>query len=110
HRIPSPVYGGGQGGGLERLRWRRREERDRLLDFHASAFRASMFLLALCVTTHHFKDIAAFRAVELINRHGAHPPGTSHRSVAYKTTLFLSGGGPSIPLPLWGGPSIPLPL
>src|ERR1700730_6410684 len=30
-----------------------------------------MFLLPLGVTTHHFKDIAAFRALELINRHGA---------------------------------------
>jgi len=39
-----------------------------------------MFLLTLGVTAHHFKDIAAFRAFELINRHDAHPP-ESGRSV-----------------------------
>src|ERR1700730_944031 len=88
--------------------WRCGEERDRLLDLCAAALRAGMFLLTLCVAAHHFKDIAAFRALELINRHDAHPPGTSHRPVAYKTTLFPSparGGrvrvGAVIPLPLW---------
>src|SRR6202035_6176877 len=69
-----------------------------------------MFLLTLCVAAHHVEEIAAFRALELINRHGAHPPAASHRSVAYKTTLFPSparGGmvrvGPLFPFPSGGG-------
>src|SRR5437879_6215545 len=66
-----------------------------------------MFLLTLRVTAHHLEEIAAFRALELIDRHGADPPGTSHRVVAYKTTLFPSparGGGSG-----WGRNSPPTP-
>src|SRR3989442_4670350 len=103
---PLPRLRGRAGWGLVRLGRGRGEERDPLLDVRTAALWAGMLLLTLRVTAHHFEEIAALRALELINRHGADPPGTSHRSVAYKTTLFPSparGGGPG-----WG-PLFPSP-
>src|SRR5919201_261075 len=54
-----------------------REQRDRLLDIGALAFRAGMFLLALGIAPHHFEQLAAISALELIHGHGVRPPQTT---------------------------------
>src|SRR5437879_7245197 len=48
------------------------EERDRLLHLGASTLRTGMFFLTLRVAAHHLESFVALRAIELIDRHGAH--------------------------------------
>src|SRR6266550_8120688 len=64
---------GNQTGCLERLWRRRRKERDCLLYLRAPAFRTGVLFFTLRVVAHHLESVAALRAVELVDRHGAPP-------------------------------------
>src|SRR6202048_5451367 len=79
-------------GALVRTRWRRREERDRLLHLCTSTFRTGMLFFTLGITPHPLESLAALRAVELVDGHGAHPPGTSPFGCLQLTVDLLSAG------------------